>query len=47
VEELLGLPVVQNFPPNAMGVNNAMTAGRWRSERKGWQFSESQGLISF
>ncbi|HTB12956.1 MAG TPA: AAA family ATPase, partial [Bryobacteraceae bacterium] len=29
VEELLGLPVVQSFPNDYVGVNKAMTAGRW------------------
>jgi pilus assembly protein CpaE len=29
VEELLGLPVVQSFPNDYVGVNKAMTAGKW------------------
>lgn len=29
VEELLGLPVVQTFPNDYLGVNKAMTEGRW------------------
>ena len=29
VEDLLGLPVVQSFPNDYAGVNNAMTAGKW------------------
>ena len=29
VEELLGLPVVQTFPNDYVGVNKAMTAGKW------------------
>jgi pilus assembly protein CpaE len=29
VEELLGLPVVQSFPNDYLGVNKAMTAGKW------------------
>ena len=29
VEELLGLPVVQAFPNDYVGVNKAMTAGKW------------------
>jgi pilus assembly protein CpaE len=29
VEELLGLPVVQQFPNDYIGVNKAMTAGKW------------------
>jgi pilus assembly protein CpaE len=29
VEDLLGLPVVQSFPNDYVGVNKAMTAGKW------------------
>ena len=42
VEELLGLPVVQSFANDYVGVNKAMTAGKWIDPESelGKQFSE-------
>jgi pilus assembly protein CpaE len=42
VEELLGLPVIQEFPNDYVGVNKAMTAGKWMEPdtEMGQQFDE-------
>ena len=42
MEELLGLPVVQSFPNDYVGVNKAMTAGKWMEPdtEMGQRFSE-------
>jgi pilus assembly protein CpaE len=42
VEELIGLPVVQSFPNDYIGVNKAMTAGKWMDPdtEMGRMFSE-------
>ncbi len=48
VEELLGLPVVQSFANDYVGVNKAMTAGKWMDPESemGQHFTEfAQSLI--
>jgi pilus assembly protein CpaE len=48
VEELLGLPVVQTFPNDYIGITKAMTAGTWidQESEMGKQFAEfAQSLL--